>query len=183
MMMSLMSGLDPIARSTKEIWKRSKCAGVVLSVGILALSSLLGCAKTHAPVAQETRSALLPWVDLTKFDANQEEIAYLQYIQRQYPEHASDETWFREGLAIMRRTQLRRDALAIQFKNQYPNIHQQDLEVLVDDAMEQERQKRIRQSQNRDDVLMQMLLNQANGPGPTSCISNTFMGAIYTDCF
>lgn len=152
----------------------------LLLAGCLAL--LAGCASEpsthHAPASPATSADRAP-VDVYQLARTEDEVAFLQILLSQNPEWAGDEGMLRRALAYHRQLNLRTQALAIQLRHQYPAATQEEIAVLVQDAV-------IREKNERQDAITRSILSAppaSSGSSPTHCFSDKVFGTIYTDCY
>lgn len=157
---------------------RSGGAGTkVLLLSAVALLMLVpGCASE--PTAQPVAAAPPP-VDIYQLAQTDDEVAYLQILQRQNPQWATDESKFRLALGYHRQLKLRTQALAIQFRHQYPSATKEEIDVLAWDAAS-------REAQERQDAITRSILSApptSSDSFPVHCFSDKFFGTVYTDCY
>lgn len=151
---------------------------VLLLSAVASLMLLPGCASeptAHPIPALE----VLPPVDIYQLAQTDDEVAYLQILQRQNPQWATDESKFRLALGYHRQLKLRTQALAIQFRHQYPSATKEEIDVLAWDAAS-------REAQARQDAITRSILSApptSSDSFPVHCFSDKVFGTIYTDCY
>lgn len=138
---------------------------------------LVGCASE--PNTNPAPPAPSPPVDIYQLAQTDDEVAYLQILQRQNPQWATDESKFRLALGYHRQLKLRTLALAIQFRHQYPSATKEEIDVLAWDAAS-------REAQARQDAITRSILSApptSSDSFPVHCFSDKVFGTIYTDCY
>lgn len=158
---------------------RRRGAGGIGQFLLLAvcLALLAGCASepsTHpAPPAPSAP------VDIYQLAQTEDEVTYLQTLLFQNPEWAANEKVLRQALGYHRAWVMRTQALAIQFRHQYPSATQEEIAVLARDAAS-------REARDRQDAITRSILSappSSSGPSPVHCFSDKVFGTIYTDCY
>lgn len=151
---------------------------------LLAICFVLlgGCANEPsihpAPAPPATSGARAP-VDIYHLAQTDDEVAYLQILQRQNPQWATDESKFRLALGYHRQLKLRTQALAIQFRHQYPSATEEEINLLAWDAAS-------REARERQDAITRSILSApptSSDSFPMHCFSDKVFGTIYTDCY
>jgi hypothetical protein len=108
-----------------------------------------------------------------------EEVVFLQILQSRNPAWATDEGKLQLALGYHRQLNLRTQALAIQFRHQYPAATKEEIAVLVQDAM-------VRGQNERDDAITRSLLSApptSSAPSSMHCFSDRIFGTTFTDCY
>ncbi len=150
---------------------------VLLLSAVASLVLLQGCASElpTPPPVKETRSP----VDVRRLTTIPEEMYYLQYVVEQNPEWATNENALRIALGVHRQLNLRTQALAIQFRHQYPSATEEEIAILARDAAS-------REARERQDAITRSILSApptSSDSFPMHCFSDKVFGTIYTDCY
>ncbi len=148
----------------------------------VCLVLLAGCAtepSTHPTRVSPASSAARAPVDIYQLAQTEDEIVFLQILQSKNPEWAAHEGNLRFALAYHRHRKLRTQALAIQFRHQYPSATEEEIRILTRDAVS-------REANERQDATTRAILSAPpapSGASPVHCFSDKVFGTIYTDCY
>lgn len=143
---------------------------------------LPGCASephTHPVPPSPATSASRTPVDIYQLAQTEDEVTYLQNLLFQNPEWAANEKILRQALGYHRAWVMRTQALAIQFRHQYPSATEEEIAVLARDGAS-------REARDRQDAITRSILSAppaSSGSSPVHCFSDKVFGTIYTDCY
>lgn len=150
-----------------------------VAVGLVLLAGCASEPSTHPAPAVPVTGAGRATVDIYQLARTEDEVAFLQIVQSQNPQWAADENNLRFALAYHRQLNLRTQALAIQFRHQYPSATEEEIRILTRDAVS-------REANERQDATTRAILSAPpapSGASPVHCFSDKVFGTIYTDCY
>lgn len=146
---------------------------------LVLLSGCVSESNSHPASVSPTASANRGPVDIYQLAKTEDEAAFLQILQSENPQWATDEGKLRLALRYHRHLNLRTQALAIQFRHQYPSATEEEIRILTRDAVS-------REANERQDATTRALLSAPpapSGASPVHCFSDKVFGTIYTDCY